>query len=199
MPPSAHHPTRGRGLLEGHLARLRAGRANRLIPDRLRAGRILDIGCGSYPYFLAHTSFRHKVALERSQPAVAVPDIQWHSLDLNDCPGLPFEAADFSVVTMLAVAEHLNPDALISLLAEIHRVLEPGGMAILTTPAAWSDTLLRWMARLCLVSAEEIQEHTFSYTLPLLGWCFGRAGFALRQVRFGYFELFLNLWATAGR
>jgi hypothetical protein len=49
------HFTRGRGLLEPWLAKMRAQRANRLIPAELRAGRILDIGCGSFPYFLSHT------------------------------------------------------------------------------------------------------------------------------------------------
>ena len=50
-----------------------------------------------------------------------------------------------------------------------------------------------------LVSAEEIREHQFIYTLPLLGWYFGAAGFVMEQVRFGYFEMWLNMWATAVR
>ena len=39
--------TRGYGLLEPLLARLRAQQANSLIPNHLRKARILDIGCGS--------------------------------------------------------------------------------------------------------------------------------------------------------
>ena len=57
--------TRGKGLLEPTLAHLRTQRANRLIPTDLRAGRILDIGCGSFPYFLAHTSFEEKFAVDQ--------------------------------------------------------------------------------------------------------------------------------------
>jgi len=53
--------TRGNGLLEGCLARRRCARADALIPDELRAGRILDIGCGRYPLFLRTTAFREKV------------------------------------------------------------------------------------------------------------------------------------------
>jgi SAM-dependent methyltransferase len=191
--------TRGHGLLEPMLARLRARKANRLIPERLRHGRILDIGCGSYPYFLAHTSFQEKFAIDQLEPSITVPQIHWHSLNLNSNPCLPFEENFFSAVTMLAVIEHLNPASLIELLGEVYRVLQPGGQVILTTPAAWSDSLLRRMARIRLVSEEEINEHAFSYTLPLIGWCFGRAGFEMDKVRFGYFELWLNMWATAER
>jgi hypothetical protein len=50
-----------------------------------------------------------------------------------------------------------------------------------------------------LVSEEEINEHVYAYTLPLLGWYFGRAGFEMGRVRFGYFELGLNMWAIAER
>jgi SAM-dependent methyltransferase len=191
--------TRGNGFLEPLLARIRANKANALVPDRLREGRILDVGCGSYPYFLAHTAFNEKYAIDQQDPAADVAQVRWHTLDLGADPNLPFENEFFGVVTMLAVVEHLDPDILTDLLRESYRVLEPDGRLILTTPAAWSDGLLRLMARLNLVSAEEIDEHKFSYTLPLLGWCFGKAGFPMQNVKFGYFELFLNLWAVAIR
>ena len=191
--------TRGTGVLEGQLARMRARQANHLIPERLRQGRILDVGCGSTPYFLAHTSFQEKFAIDQLAPSTAHSDILWHTLNLNEKPQLPFSDSFFSVVTMLAVVEHLNPQSLVSLFAEVHRILAPSGMLIITTPAAWSGGILNTMARLNLVSAEEIKEHVYLYSLPLLGWYFGKAGFALDRVRFGYFELMLNLWATAER
>lgn len=197
--PSSQY-TRGKGLLEPTLARLRTQRANGLIPLRLRGGRILDIGCGSFPYFLAHTAFAEKFAVDQlpmPQDTAVKNQIEFFNLDLNHEPQLPFEGRYFEAVTLLAVVEHLDPDSLAVLFRESRRVLVPGGMVILTTPAAWSDGLLRFMARLNLVSAEEIHEHAFAYTLPLLGWHFGQAGFEMRKVKFGYFELRLNLWATA--
>jgi SAM-dependent methyltransferase len=195
----AVRPTRGKGLLEPFLARLRAHQANLLISPQLRQGRILDIGCGSFPYFLSHTFFTEKFAIERSIPGSTPPDIRWFAVDLNHTPQLPFEDGCFSVFTMLAVVEHLDPTQLTSLFREAYRALRPGGRVIITTPAAWSDKLLHWMARVQLVSAEEIEEHAYAYTLPLLGWYFGRAGFAMDKVRFGYFEFRLNMWATAER
>ncbi|HET9913121.1 MAG TPA: class I SAM-dependent methyltransferase [Anaerolineales bacterium] len=191
--------TRGHGLLEPLLAHLRAQRANKLIPDHLRTGRILDIGCGSYPYFLSHTYFAEKFAVDQLEKPSTVSNINWHSLDLNSEPALPFEDEYFDLVTMLAVVEHLAPNSLVMLFQDVHRVLRPGGRLIITTPAAWSDGLLHRMARLGLVSEDEINEHVYVYTLPLLGWYFGRAGFEMTKVKFGYFEFNLNLWATADR
>jgi SAM-dependent methyltransferase len=191
--------TRGKGLLEPYLARLRARQAERLIPARLRSGRILDIGCGSYPYFLSHTSFQEKYAIDQLPPRAERPDIRWHTLNLNEAPKLPFEDGYFAAVTMLAVVEHLDPQSLVELLREIRRVLTPEGQVVITTPAPWSDGLLHWMARVGLVSAEEIDEHVYAYTQALLGWYFGKADFPMRKIESGYFELGLNMWATAER
>jgi SAM-dependent methyltransferase len=191
--------TRGHGLLEPLLARLRARRADALLPQGLRRGRVLDIGCGSSPYFLSHTYFAEKFAVDQLPAGAGRDGIAWHQLDLNRHPQLPFEDRYFQAVTMLAVAEHLDPAALERLFAECHRVLAPGGRLVVTTPAVEADRLLRGMARLGLVSREEIDEHQFAYTPALLGWYFGRAGFAMTRVRVGRFELGLNLWATADR
>jgi len=192
--------TRGKGLLEPLLADLRAQRANKLIPSDFRSGRILDIGCGSYPYFLAHTSFREKFAIDQiplPRNTATELKIESFTLDLEVKPRLPFEDDFFEAVTLLAVVEHLDPSLMALLFKEVYRILKPQGLVILTTPAAWSDGLLKFMARISLVSAEEIHEHAYAYTLPLLGWYFGQAGFEMTRTRFGYFELMLNMWATA--
>jgi SAM-dependent methyltransferase len=173
--------------------------ANRLIPPRLRKGRILDIGCGSYPYFLAHTTFREKFGIDQFEVDETPQGIIYHTLDVNVDPRLPFEEGFFDAMTMLAVIEHLNPESLLKLLQETRRVLVTDGMVLLTTPAAWSFRLLQLMAAVNLVSKEEIDEHVFAYTPPLLGWYFGAAGFPMDKLRFGSFEFGLNLWATAQR
>ena len=191
--------TRGHGMLEVWLSRQRARRAEQLLPAELRDGRILDVGCGSFPYFLTNTQFKEKFAIDQLPASVPQDEITWHVMDLNASPTLPFTDGFLSAVTLLAVAEHIHPDSLTAILREAHRTLRPGGRVALTTPAAWSDGLLKLMARLGLVSAEEIGEHVYGYTLPLLGWQFGRAGFDMARVRFGYFELGLNLWAMAER
>ena len=189
--------TRGKGLLEPILARGRARKANRLIPQDLRKGNILDIGCGSFPYFLSHTFFKEKFAIENAPNTSAVKGINWYSIDLNNSPALPFEDGFFSTITLLAVIEHLNPACLVELFKECNRILADNGVLILTTPASWSDSILKFMAKISLVSHEEIKEHVYAYTLPLIGWYFGKAGFEMSRLKFGYFEFFLNMWAIA--
>ena len=56
--------TRGSGYLEKFLAKKRLQMANKLIPTSFRQGKILDIGCGSYPYFLLNTPFRKKYGID---------------------------------------------------------------------------------------------------------------------------------------
>lgn len=189
--------TRGTGYIEKLLAQLRANKANKLIPAQFRTGRILDIGCGSYPYFLSHTTFKNKFAIDQQKPYSFTSDIRWTCLDLNHVDQLPFETGYFEVVTLLAVIEHLDPGNLVKLFHEIKRLLIPGGVLIVTTPASWSDGLLKLLASINFVSKEEINEHVYNYTLPLLGWYFGSAGFSMTKLSFGYFEIGLNLWATA--
>jgi SAM-dependent methyltransferase len=189
--------TRGRGLLEPFLAKLRANRANRLIPVELRTGRILDVGCGTYPYFLSHSYFEQKFAIEKSPRMEETTGINWYYLDLNKSASLPFENEYFTTITLLAVIEHLDPSALVELLKECHRLLTFGGVLILTTPSVWSNGILKFMARISLVSEEEINEHKFSYNLPLIGWYFGISGFEMTGIKFGYFEMMLNMWAVA--
>lgn len=195
--------TRSYGLLEGILAKERCRLANRLIPTEKRSGQLLDIGCGSHPFFLTNTEFKEKFGLDkmvRPEQKVALKERHGISLvnyDVEQAREIPFESNSFDVVTMLAVFEHIEPELLPELLSEIHRVLKPGGMYLLTTPAVWTDGLLRVLARLRLVSPVEIEEHKDAYTHPRIGDLLARGGFDRTGMKFGYFEVFLNLWATA--
>ena len=200
--------TRGNGRIEGFLARHRARMADRLIPDELRSGTIVDIGCGSYPYFLSTTKFAHRFGLDRvaaidaagaTPPSRAPNGVTLIRHDLAERTPLPFDDATIDVVTMLAVFEHLDHDVLRHTLSEIRRILRPGGVYVLTTPAAWTDRLLRLLARLGLVSAEEIEEHKDAYTHARIADLLENAGFDRAAMRFGTFELGMNLWAMVRR
>ena len=190
--------TRGYGLLEGFLARMRAGKANELIPPGHRAGRILDVGSGSYPHFLVNTDFREKYGIDievaPDSPADGITLLK-HDFHIN--PAIPFNDCFFDVVTMLAVFEHIEVDLLTDLVHEILRVLKPGGVYVLTTPAFWTGMILRGMAKARLLSAVEVNDHKALYSKRKVSSVLQSAGFPASEIRSGYFELGVNIWAIA--
>ena len=193
--------TRGKGLLEGFLAKQRSKMANALIPQEARSGSILDIGCGSYPYFLSNTNFHEKHGLDKISNCAALATgnsgITLKNFDLESELRLPYENDTFEVVTMLAVLEHLDYDKIISIIMEVHRVIKKGGIFVVTTPSWWTDTLLKLLARLKLVSREELDEHKTLFSQQKISYVMSKAGFNGDLVQTGCFEFGMNLWAVA--
>lgn len=102
-------------------------RAFREIAVPALRGRVLDVGAGSAPFAELLRAERY-VALEREtafRPAVVA-----------SAALLPFAADSFDGVICTEVLEHL-PDPRLCL-AEIRRVLVPGGTVYLTAPMLWS-------------------------------------------------------------
>jgi len=176
--------------------------AQSLIPLNHPKGCIVDIGCGRHPLFLASSDFAEKIGLDKSFPSsdsqpISSDNIRLVRHDIEEDGNLPLKSNCCDVVTMLAVIEHLEPERLKPLFAEICRVLKPGGIYIITTPAPWSDTLLRTMAKLKLVSSAEIDEHKGVYDRTSIFAMLVSACFRKEHIRGGYFELGLNVWAAA--
>ncbi len=197
--PQGH--VRDVGLLEGFLSRQRGKMADRLIPPDSRKGRLLDVGCGEHHRFLKSTQFASKYGLDRLAARHAQesgPDVVTRlDCDIETVDRLPFDDGYFDIVTMLAVFEHIEPARLGHLMAEIKRVLKPEGLCVLTTPAAWTDAVLRALAALRLVDPAMIDEHKDAYSHAKIAAILERAGFARDRLAFGYFEMFMNVWATA--
>jgi SAM-dependent methyltransferase len=194
--------TRGHGYLEGFLARRRCQKANALISRERRAGRLLDIGCGTFPLFLTRCSFASKYGLDKvvnSDAPEVNGDLQLLNFDVEHEDRLPFEDEFFDVVTALAVFEHIEPERLVQLTAEIRRVLKPEGQYVMTTPSSWTGGILKTMARLRLVSHEEIEEHKDAYSRAQILSVLQSAGFLPDRTRSGHFELFMNTWVVAGK
>ncbi len=193
--------TRGQGVLEGFLATRRAKKADALIPAGYRDGRILDVGCGTYPLFLAGTRFNEKHAFDRPETldrsSLEELGIAWQEGDLENGDGFPYPDGHFDVVAMLAVFEHIEPARTVPVLREIHRVLRPGGIFVMTTPAPWTQGLLTAMSLLGLVSRAEIEEHKGAYGPGQICTTLRNAFFNEKRMRFGYFEYFANVWAVA--
>jgi SAM-dependent methyltransferase len=101
-------------------------------------GRLLDVGCGDRrfePLFLPHvasyTGVEHEDVFSSTEASKRSnkPDV------LYDGKRLPFDAGSFDTVLSTDVLEH-TPDPA-ALIAEMARVLRPGGTFLMTAPFAF--------------------------------------------------------------
>lgn len=193
-----HDVTRGFGLFETFLAKKRAKIANDLIPDELRKGTILDIGCGSFPYFLSSTRFSKKFGIDSiiHKKDFVQKNIFLKTVDIEN-EDLPFKSEEFDVVVMLAVFEHVRGEKLNSLIKEVRRVLKNDGLFIMTTPASWSASVLWFLSRIGLVSKIEIDDHKNFNPPGRIRKILENAGFASNKIKNGYFEFYLNTYFVA--
>lgn len=101
-------------------------------------GSLLDVGCGE-GFLLGQLaqSIKEGIGIDSEPEAIRIGSNMLRerkhcSLRLNACYDLPFESERFDWVTSTDVIEHLEvPEGH---LAEIARVLKPGGRLVLTTP-----------------------------------------------------------------
>ncbi len=98
-------------------------------------GDVLDFGCGSKPYEELFTGARSYVGVDI---AVSGHDHGDSRIDyFYDGKVLPFADDSFDAVVAFEVFEHVfNID---EVLAEIGRVLKPGGKLLLSIPFAWEE------------------------------------------------------------
>lgn len=197
------NPTRGQGKLENFIADRRIERVLKYLKSDLYTGEVLDIGCGSYPKFLLRAPFQKKVGLDQlgptwlNQQSSPPANLEILKFSLGGKSPLPFQDNRFECVTSLACLEHLEPAGLPFLATEIFRVLKPGGQVLITTPHAVADKVLRLMAKLNLVSSEEIEEHkSLFYHRDIFNF-FLHAGFASKKIKVHGFQLGLNILAVA--
>lgn len=88
--------------------------------------RVLDAGCGEG---VLVEEFRDRLRIEGIDPNYASELVRQGSL-----VSLPYEDRAFSRALCLDVLEHLTFDEQAAALAELHRVLEPGGELFVTVP-----------------------------------------------------------------
>src|SRR5262245_50284857 len=137
-----------------------------------RAHRILDIGCGGGLFFEELKRFGEVEGIEVD--AAMKTGLQWVDARIHWGPLETFQSTHlFSAVLMLDVLEHLENPA--EALRHAVRVLEPGGVLVVTVPALpmlWS-------------SHDVINQHLIRYTRRTLGALARQTG--LEPERLHYF------------
>jgi 2-polyprenyl-3-methyl-5-hydroxy-6-metoxy-1,4-benzoquinol methylase len=116
-------------------SRLRAAEAQVELIKRYGNGtRLLDIGCGEGFFLFNASKFGYDTkGVELSQDAAAYARREFGlDVEVKSFEELRFLENHFDVVTMWQVLEHLLYP--LTTLKEIHRILKPGGMLVITTP-----------------------------------------------------------------
>jgi SAM-dependent methyltransferase len=192
---------RGWGPFDNFIAGFRHRLAERKLRGIASKERLLDIGCGNSPLFLIKSPFVKKFGVDKQLSSGARELAQLHGLSLQELDieqaVLPFEDGFFDAITCLAVMEHFQPTRISFIFSEIFRVLRPGGVLVVTTPAFWTDGLLRILANLRLISREEIDDHKDLYSPQKIRKYLLEAGFSDSHIQCGYFECWMNTWASA--
>jgi SAM-dependent methyltransferase len=94
-------------------------------------GRLLDVGCGNKPYRSFFQNVRSYIGLDYPVTQ-AIQDFQARPEVFGDARRLPFAQSSFDAVLCSQVLEHVNQPG--QVMAEIGRVLKPGGCGILSAP-----------------------------------------------------------------
>jgi SAM-dependent methyltransferase len=165
----------GRRTLVGSL--LRKSGAGNGRPD------LLEIGCGAGGLLkeLSRTSVAYGMDVE----AESMKYCQERGLErlcLGDAAALPYRSEQFDAVVCVDVLEHLDDDR--AALADIYRVLKPGGRLLATVPA------FQW-----LWSRRDVQlHHKRRYTLAELRERVAAAGFRTLKISYINLTVFFPLW-----
>lgn len=140
---------------------------------------LLDVGCGTGKNLEAFSSKLSTFGVDMSAEALAFCKKRGLTkLKQGNGKTLPYPKNSFSVITALDVVEHTDDH---QILAEIYRVLKPGGFVIITVPAfqfLWS----KW---------DEVLHHQRRYTTRNLKRVVTQSGFT--SLKLSYIYSFLVL------
>lgn len=149
--------------------------------DKLREGRkgkLLDIGC-AFGYFLgiAKNKGWRVVGLDISELAIKKTKRQRIKAVAVELSKAKFSSNGFDVITIFQTVEH-DPDP-IGLLAEIYRILKPGGILLLTTPGQ-RGILVSLLGKKW--HGWQVKSHLFWFNQGNLKLALQKAGFAKIEV-----------------
>ena len=111
--------------------------------------RVLDIGCGvgDWCSLAAHYGAQTVHGFDIQEEMVELAKQATSHLDMvhiqvGDAADMPYDDTSFDVAISLFVTCNLSPEAFEKHFQELHRVLVPGGKAVLLMPTDWSHSRL---------------------------------------------------------
>lgn len=173
-------------LLEPLFRRIRMNTILKYIPEKCV---LCDIGCGNNATFLRDISkfIKYGYGFDKKIPSYEFNNIIIKNLEIADTIPLNNESVD--CVTLLAVLEHLDDPE--KILKESYRILNIGGILLLTTPSPKSKPLLEFLSyKLHIVSPIEIRDHKHYFSNEELFRLLKNIGF--HNVFVSNFEFGLN-------
>jgi SAM-dependent methyltransferase len=138
-----------------------------------RRPHILDVGCGTGANLKTLSEFGDAEGVDVSQDAIDFcRERGLTNVKLGAAEELPYESGTFDLVTALDVVEHLDDD--VGGLREMHRVLRPGGRALIFVPT------FMWLWGV----QDVVSNHRRRYTLPELRRAMVAAGFEVERMTY---------------
>ena len=160
---------------------------------------VLDIGCGHNARLLCDLapSIKHGVGIDVqiSKAAKDIPQLTFFENPIEQTLD-QLEAAQFDVILMISVLEHLwEPQ---HVLIAVERLLRSGGRLVLNVPTWFGKRFLEFSAfKLGLSPACEMDDHKMYYSGSDLWPLLVRAGFKPSSIQMRYHKFGLNLFAIA--
>lgn len=166
------------------------GLFERLLPKPSGDHSLLDVGCGTGHHLQRYAALGYRVAgVDGSEEMLRHAQTNNPGVDLRHCDVefLPFADASFDVVVAIEVFRYL-PD-LTRTVAEIHRVLKPGGVCLVTASPLLSlngyPIVNRVAAAIPMGGFVRLKQ--FFTTSGAISGRFRRAGFSRTEVHGVYF------------
>lgn len=177
--------------LEKILRKVRTDKVSRYIKG---IDNICDIGCSNNAYFLKKISNKIKKGYGIDKKVDKCTNNKLILIENKLLKTLPFKDNFFEIVTLIAVIEHLDyPEYIIN---EVHRILKPEGLLILTTPTPESRKIIDFLTyKLNLLSREQISDHKYYWNKSDLTSLLSKCRF--NKIEFKYFELLMNCLVCA--
>lgn len=168
-------------------------RARKVRPYVPAGAVVCDIGCGVHAQLLRDLSpyIKEGIGIDKEISETTFGNITLKNIFIENT--LPLADNSVDVVTLVAVLEHMAKP--VEILAEVKRIVRPGGVLLITVPTVPNKYVGEFLAyRLHLMDASSYRDHKVYYSKKLMRRHLSEAGFGLSRAHMNYFQLGMNLF-----